>query len=553
MRFSLTKILQGLLCTTPILLLTLAACGGGGGGTTSTAPLATYYNLGVAVSGVNGTLELTNGGDNLTVTADGSYKFGAVPAGASYNVTVLNYPPLQLCTVTNPSSNISGDTVLPVNCQTAYSISTTISGLTGTGLVLQNDSGDNLLIPTSATYSFKTPVPSGSSHTVTVLSQPTGQTCTPTTISTGSISTNTNVGTITCSTNAAVDRYAYAANFGNASVSAYTINTGAPVGGLSSNGTPPSAGTNPSSVAVDPAGTHAYVTNQSISQSTGSVSIFNISSGALSVQVSSIATGNQPAAIKIHPSGSFAYVVNKISNNISAYTIDPSNGALTASDADGGQGGIQYTIPTKVNPVAMAFDPSGAYAFVANADGNVSDYRVDTVTGALTPNPVNGVSGAANYISTGGSTPYAIAVDPAGTYLYVANRNSNDVTIFNIGSGGTLTVFGPHSINEGTIPGLAPVSIAFHPSGLYAYVVNADSGTVNVYDVNTGALNLKSQVTTGILPVSISIDSSGQYAYVANSGANTISVYQISSGNLSWVATTPVAAGTSPNAVTTAR
>jgi hypothetical protein len=103
MRFSPTKLLHGLLCTTPILVLTLAACGGGGGGSTSTTPLASAYTLKVNVTGVSGAglVLQNNGGDNLPVSSPGTYSFAQqVIAGTRYNVTALSHPSLpQFCSV----------------------------------------------------------------------------------------------------------------------------------------------------------------------------------------------------------------------------------------------------------------------------------------------------------------------------------------------------------------------------------------------------------------------------------------------------------------------
>ena len=170
MRFSPTKLLHGLLCTTPILVLTLAACGGGGGGgsTTPTAPLAAAYTVGGAVSGVTATgLVLRNNGGNDLPVASGarSYTFGtSVVAGASYNVTVLTNPSNLLCSVANASGTMPAYNVTNANvtCVPAYTIGGTISGLTSSGLVLQNNVGDNLLVPASATtFTFSTPVAAG--------------------------------------------------------------------------------------------------------------------------------------------------------------------------------------------------------------------------------------------------------------------------------------------------------------------------------------------------------------------------------------------------------
>ena len=66
---------------------------------------------------------------------------------------------------------------------TTYTIGGTISGLSGTGLVLQDNGGDNLQVgSTQTTFTFATAVASGAAYAVTVLTQPSSpaQTCTVT-------------------------------------------------------------------------------------------------------------------------------------------------------------------------------------------------------------------------------------------------------------------------------------------------------------------------------------------------------------------------------------
>ena len=60
-----------------------------------------------------------------------------------------------------------------------YSVGGTVSGLSGT-LVLQNNGGNNFTRTANGSFTFSTRVTSGSSYNVTVLSQPSGQTCTVT-------------------------------------------------------------------------------------------------------------------------------------------------------------------------------------------------------------------------------------------------------------------------------------------------------------------------------------------------------------------------------------
>lgn len=62
----------------------------------------------------------------------------------------------------------------------AYTIGGSVSALTGDGLILQNNAGDDLTIADNGSFTFQAPMPDLSSYVVTVLSQPTlpSQTCT---------------------------------------------------------------------------------------------------------------------------------------------------------------------------------------------------------------------------------------------------------------------------------------------------------------------------------------------------------------------------------------
>ena len=60
-----------------------------------------------------------------------------------------------------------------------YQISGTVNGLTGSGLILQNNAADNLTIAADGPFSFSTKLSGGASYSVTVLTQPSSptQTC----------------------------------------------------------------------------------------------------------------------------------------------------------------------------------------------------------------------------------------------------------------------------------------------------------------------------------------------------------------------------------------
>jgi hypothetical protein len=126
-----------------------------------------------------------NAGDDLAIGADGSFTFATeLVDGSGYAVTVLTQPTSlsQTCSITNGSGTLAGTDVsnVAVTCVTdTFTVGGSVSGLTGSGLVLQNNAGDDLAIGTDGSFIFSTPLDDGSGYAVTVLTQPTNlsQTC----------------------------------------------------------------------------------------------------------------------------------------------------------------------------------------------------------------------------------------------------------------------------------------------------------------------------------------------------------------------------------------
>ncbi len=97
--------------------------------------------------------------------------------------------------------------------------------------------------------------------------------------------------------------------------------------------------------------------------------------------------------------------------------------------------------------------------------------------------------------------------------------------------------------------------MAVDPAGSHVYVANVTAANqVTAYSItpNTGALTVSgSPVAAGTLPVSITLDPSGLFAYVANDNSNDISVYAVdaTTGALSQASHSPFAAGNEPRAI----
>jgi hypothetical protein len=154
--------------------------------TSITVNCSNLRTIGGTVSGLLGSgLKLSNGTEDLSISGSGTFAFKTTQLdGSTYNVTVKTQPetPWQTCTISEGSGVVSSDiTTILVTCQSnVQSVLVNVTGLLGSGLVLQNNRTDNLTISSNGISTFATKVASGQDYTVTVLSQPNtpSQTCT---------------------------------------------------------------------------------------------------------------------------------------------------------------------------------------------------------------------------------------------------------------------------------------------------------------------------------------------------------------------------------------
>jgi len=178
-------------------------------------------------------------------------------------------------------------------------------------------------------------------------------------------------------------------------------------------------GKGPSDVAIDRNGWYAYVTNAG--DNTMSVYYIDEKSGQPKpVKGSPFNTGKQPTSIRLDPAARYAYVVNAGDNTISVYRYRSNVTPLVFET-------VYYGSPfaTGKAPAGIEIDPTGRYAYVANAGSNdVSAYRIHHQTGAL--------SGLPGSPFKAGQKPRSLLVHPNGQWLFVANHDSTDISVFRI-------------------------------------------------------------------------------------------------------------------------
>ena len=155
------------------LVTVLASCGG-----------FTAVSIGGTVTGLTGTgLTIANGGKTLAI-APGATTFtfpDQVDIRSTYAVSVVTQPFRQSCDIFNAAGTAGAAPVTIINVACAanvFPVGGTITGLTGTGLRLNNGSDQLTVVAGATTFTMPTRVADGAVFGVTVLSQPAGQTCT---------------------------------------------------------------------------------------------------------------------------------------------------------------------------------------------------------------------------------------------------------------------------------------------------------------------------------------------------------------------------------------
>lgn len=472
-----------------------------------------YYNVSGTASIASGSVVLqNNNGDNITVTASGTFTFPTqLTDGSAYDVTVLTPPNGEICSVSSGVGNISGgdvSTVMVVCSTNGYTVGGTVSGLTGGTVVLQDNNGDNLSVnsssPSFPSFTFATSIADTSPYVVSLYSPPSGQNCAITNGSGTLAGANVTNVLVTCKNviiAGCIQTAALSSLTGAVTTYAGSGSTG------STNTTPPTLATAasfnyPRGITYD--GTNLYIADtlnnqiRMITLLTGAVSTFAGSGAAGSADnTGTAATFDNPYGITTD--GTNLYVADTLSNKIRKIVI--STGVVTTLAGSGATGSADNTVGTSATfyqPHGITNDGSNLY--VADTLNNkirkivISTGAVSTLAGSgtagFTDNPT-GTSATFNQ-------PWGLTTD--GTNIYVADTNNHLIRKIVISTGTVTTLAG----------------IALSPGSTN----NPNLGTQAQFDAPRG------------------ITTDGTNLYVADSTNHLIRKIVISSGTVSTVAGT---------------
>ena len=252
-------------------------------------------------------------------------------------------------------------------------------------------------------------------------------------------------------------------------------------------------------VAVRPDGRFAYAA----SADGNTLTAVRIGSAGLSaVAGGTLATGRRPTALAIDVNGWYLYAVNGADDSLTAWYLDPDSGIPRSVQ--------RAPARTGRRPVAVTLDPAARYAFVVNTgSNNISVFRYLTSTMPL-------LIDSRKYGSpfAAGQEPVALAVEPTGHYAYVANAGSSDISAYRIHhQSGALSALPGSPFKTAK----RPLDLTVHPSGRWLFVASRDAAQISVYGIEAGLGALTRAVQELKLPVppkSLRLDAEGDTLWV---------------------------------------
>ncbi|MGB6974899.1 MAG: beta-propeller fold lactonase family protein [Terracidiphilus sp.] len=243
--------------------------------------------------------------------------------------------------------------------------------------------------------------------------------------------------------------------------------------------------------------------------------------------------------------------------NIETLAADSESGALRAANKPISSGGV--------NPVSMAVTSDYANLYVANAgdagSGTVVHFAI-AVDGTLTSKDTLTLS----------DSPASVAVNAAGTYLYVVSGTTTaTLTAYSLSSGtiGSAVATMPLTIPGYDTDAVVPTAVTVLDTGATVYATAYDQSAYNPGGTTTsnahpgwlwsfqvgsgGALTAGngSPFQAGVKPVALAADPTSRFVYAADYASNQLIGYSVQSeGTLNFLINGPFKTGNEPEAVT---
>jgi 6-phosphogluconolactonase len=357
-----------------------------------------------------------------------------------------------------------------------YAVGGSVSGLTGAGLILQNNGGDDAAIGASGDFAFATKLPAGAAYEATVTRQPTDSTINCVVMNVG------HSGVVPGNSVSTVDVHC-----GRVASLAYVEY-------------------------VDPA-----------TQASGAIGLsIDTQTGALTMRSASQLPAGAGPQLSIVPGGNYAYDIG-----VSGFSIDRATGALTElSGSPFGSvpgdpicnpppgGFCQNDTPENIF-IAVQPDGKRIYAYYRQFGpccpaipvvSTVVAFDADSADGTLSQSMAAGAQGSAGTIG--------LTIDPTGHFLYLPDEGNTHT--------GETAAVERFAIDQTTgalsLAGTDPAATwpaTFDPVSRFAYTVDPATGGIQTFavDAHTGALTTTGTSVTAPGLSSLRVDVAGTFVF----------------------------------------
>lgn len=159
-------------------------------------------------------------------------------------------------------------------------------------------------------------------------------------------------------------------------------------------------------------------------------------------------------------------------------------------------------------PLGVAINPAGTRVYVANY-GDSTDLKTPGTVSVVDADQTSATLNTVIATITVGVRPEIVAVNPNGAIAYVTNSVGNTVSAVDLSTNKETTKI--------SVPGV-PIGVAFTPDGKTAYVTLADKSRVAVIDTATNTASSTTIALSYSNPLSIVVNPAGTFAYVVDYG-----------------------------------
>lgn len=254
----------------------------------------------------------------------------------------------------------------------------------------------------------------------------------------------------------------------------------------------------------------------------GKIRVFSVDlASGALAPIQTVDAGQNPSFLAFAPDHRGLYAVDENASQLLAFALDPNDGTLSFLNQVSSNGS---------GPAHVAVDPSGGFVFGVNyGSGDVTMVRrnADQSLGATVAT-----------LSTGANA-HQIVFDPSSHFAFVPDKGSDDIAqlVFDA----KAPSIGFNSTPSTPMPGgSGPRHIVFHRTAPFAYVIRENDDKVTALAFDTKAGTLMPIQTLSTLPngvdgaantcAEIAFGASGKFLYGSNRGDDSIAIFSVDAG-----------------------